>query len=140
MSTNRARSRRTDEEDVRPLRSGDTPFSALPPPNVLPARHPYNIVKRMTYISLSLYGLHVMEVWHQIFHSPRVDHQWFKIGLAVSVGKSGVEDGIHYFLEVLEGSLNYFMTNFNKRNTALTFRLCNFVFINCESVASRFCF
>ena len=101
MATNRARARKSDEEDIRPLREADGPFSGLPPPNVLPARHPYNIVKRMSYISISLYGLHQMEVWHKIFHSPRVDHQWFKIGLAVSVGMSGGDNGKNYFLNNL---------------------------------------
>lgn len=35
----------------------------------------------------SLYGLHELKVFHQVIHSPDIDHQWFKVGLAASIGK-----------------------------------------------------
>ena len=56
-------------------------------PKPLPARHPINLLYRGSVISASLYGLHSMEVFHAIMRSPEVDHQWFKLGLAGSIGE-----------------------------------------------------
>jgi len=53
----------------------------------LPPHHPVNLLYRIGVMSASLYGLHEMDVFHQITRGPNVDHQWFKIGLAASVGE-----------------------------------------------------
>ncbi len=50
-------------------------------------RHPYNLLKRVLIISASLYGLDHFKVYHTVMHSPDVRHEWFKIGLAASIGK-----------------------------------------------------
>jgi len=55
--------------------------------HVLPANHPVNILYRVGVMGGSLYGLHELKVFHKVIHSPDVDHQWFKIGLAASIGK-----------------------------------------------------
>lgn len=71
---------RRDVESTEPFASNA--------PQPLPARHPLNILKRALYMGISLWGLHKFEVYHTILHSPDVQHEWFKIGLAASVGMS----------------------------------------------------
>lgn len=56
-------------------------------PKPLPARHPINLLYRSVVIGGSLYGLHTMSVFHAIMRSPDVNHQWFKLGLAGSIGE-----------------------------------------------------
>lgn len=55
------------------------------PSTSLPSRHPVVVLYRLVIIGGSLYGLHTMSVFHDIMRSPKVDHQWFKIGLAASI-------------------------------------------------------
>jgi hypothetical protein len=50
--------------------------------------HPINILQRGMWMSLSLYILHRMNVYQNIMTSPDISHEWFKIGLAASVGKT----------------------------------------------------
>jgi len=57
-------------------------------PNVLPAHHPLTILKRLTYMGVSLYGLQHFNAFKVVFQSPHVRHEWFKIGLASTVGAS----------------------------------------------------
>lgn len=38
----------------------------------------------------SLYFLEQMNTYHEIIHSPLINHQWFKVGLAASLGEFGV--------------------------------------------------
>ncbi len=59
----------------------------LPLASSLPPRHPINIVYRLSVMSGSTYGLHKLDVFHQIFRGPKIDHIWFKVGLAASVGE-----------------------------------------------------
>ena len=48
--------------------------------------HPMNILSRGMWMSLSLYILHRMNVYTTIMTSPDISHEWFKVGLAASVG------------------------------------------------------
>jgi hypothetical protein len=54
--------------------------------STLPHNHPINILYRIGVIGGSLYALHVLKVFHKIVMSPDVDHEWFKIGLAATIG------------------------------------------------------
>jgi hypothetical protein len=65
----------------QPIRN---PYSSMEP-HILPALHPINILKRGSYIGFSLYGLHKLDAYHAILHSPHVSHEWFKIGLAGTI-------------------------------------------------------
>lgn len=57
--------------------------------NFLPGRHPIVIMKRLTYSGISLYGLiQFFNIYNVILKSPHIGHEWFKIGLASSVGTS----------------------------------------------------
>ena len=49
--------------------------------------HPINILQRGMWMSLSLYILHRMNVYKNVMTSPDISHEWFKIGLATSIGK-----------------------------------------------------
>lgn len=71
------------ESDRQPL---NNPYAAGVGPTTLPARHPINILKRCIYMGLSIWGLHKLQVYRTILRSPDVQHEWFKIGLASSVG------------------------------------------------------
>lgn len=71
---------RRDVESTEPFASNA--------PKPLPALHPLNVLKRTLYMGISLWGLHKFDVYHTILHSPDVQHEWFKIGLAGSVGTS----------------------------------------------------
>ena len=54
---------------------------------VLPAHHPLNIIKRLAYIGISLYSLQRFFQFHlMIFQSPHIRHEWFKVGLAATIG------------------------------------------------------
>jgi hypothetical protein len=60
-------------------------------PYSLPPRHPINLIYRAVVISGSLYGLHSMSVFHNVMHSPHVNHEWFKCGLAASIAVSMIK-------------------------------------------------
>uniref|UniRef100_A0A6U0QB52 Transmembrane protein n=1 Tax=Eucampia antarctica TaxID=49252 RepID=A0A6U0QB52_9STRA len=99
-------SRTSDEESAQFLRNrgtrrkkGDDPFPNIPPSTALPARHPVNILKRLTYISCSSYVLHLMGLWYEVIHGPDVNHLWFQIGMAISVAIQAVKT----YLEMYEG-------------------------------------
>jgi hypothetical protein len=48
--------------------------------------HPLTILKRLTYMGASLYALHHFKAYSVIMRSPQVRHEWFKIGLAATIG------------------------------------------------------
>jgi hypothetical protein len=60
--------------------------------------HPLTVVKRLTYMGASLWGLHLFRLYHVILRSPEVRHEWFKIGLAVTIGKNEDEDNTNTLL------------------------------------------
>jgi hypothetical protein len=44
-------------------------------------------VKRIFYITLSTYVLHrFFRFYDAIFHSPYISHEWFKVGIALTIG------------------------------------------------------
>ena len=47
----------------------------------------FNLAYRIIVIGASLYGLIEYGVFHQIMKGSNVNHGWFKLGLAASVGK-----------------------------------------------------
>jgi hypothetical protein len=49
--------------------------------------HPVNVMYRCFYMGLSLYGMDYFETFQTIMHSPDVRHEWFKMGLALTVRK-----------------------------------------------------
>ncbi len=57
----------------------------------LPPLHPINIIYRLLVMSGSIYGLYKLDVFHQIILGPNIDHTWFKVGLAASVGECVVD-------------------------------------------------
>jgi hypothetical protein len=48
--------------------------------------HPLTVLKRLTYMGGSGYALHRFQAYHVILQSPHVRHEWFKIGLAATIG------------------------------------------------------
>jgi len=65
----------------------NNPYSPSPSSSggMLSPYHPINVLKRTLYITLAVYGLHHLEAFTSILHSPRIRHEWFKIGLAGSI-------------------------------------------------------
>ena len=58
----------------------------------------------------SLYFLHTWEVYHTVLRSPKVLHEWFKIGLAASVGELASEQGNCCMPFVYETHIIFFLT------------------------------
>jgi hypothetical protein len=52
----------------------------------LPPHHPLVVLKRSVYMGISLFGLNHLDVYNVIVRSPNVRHEWFKIGLAATIG------------------------------------------------------
>jgi len=93
-----------ESSDTQPL--VNNPYSSSAPP--LPARHPVNILKRSLYMGLSAWGLHHYQVYQTILHSPKVDHEWFKIGLATSVAIMAVKVYVEMYAGKIQGkAVNY---------------------------------
>jgi hypothetical protein len=42
--------------------------------------------KRLFYITISVYVLHHFKLYQAIFYSPNISHEWFKVGLATTIG------------------------------------------------------
>jgi len=49
--------------------------------------HPINAISRSLWMGGSLYFLDRMDTYHNIMHSPNISHEWFKAGLAASIGE-----------------------------------------------------
>lgn len=47
----------------------------------------FDKVYRIIVLGGSLYILHIWEVYATVHRSPKVQHEWFKIGLAASIGE-----------------------------------------------------
>ena len=54
--------------------------------NVLPTWHPINVLRKCLYMGGSLYGLNYFDAYNTLMKSPNVSHEWFKLGLAASIG------------------------------------------------------
>jgi hypothetical protein len=78
-------SRPTAASRGRQPNSPENPYADLPPP--LPRWDPRAFLPRGLWMGGSLYFMHKMDVYHNIMRSPDIRHEWFKIGLACSVGK-----------------------------------------------------
>lgn len=73
------------ESDRQPL--FNNPYSGEESPLLMGPYHPLNILYRVSVMGASLYGLHQWKVYSTVLRSPLVRHEWFKIGLAASIGK-----------------------------------------------------
>ena len=73
---------------TRPPRGGpntpvENPYAGEPlPPNELLEK-----AKRVMYIAISGYGLEHFKFYGVIMRSPHVSREWFKIGLATTIGE-----------------------------------------------------
>lgn len=65
----------------------NNPYTSLDPA-VMPTWHPLNVLWRLLYLTLALWGLHYFEAYSKLMHDPNIRHEWFKIGLAATVGES----------------------------------------------------
>jgi hypothetical protein len=63
----------------------NNPYSN-PQPTILPTWHPLNVLWRALYMGVALYGMNYFKAYQTLMYSPKVSHEWFKIGLAASVG------------------------------------------------------
>mmetsp|Transcript_6102 Transcript_6102/g.8731 ORF Transcript_6102/g.8731 Transcript_6102/m.8731 type:complete len:182 (+) Transcript_6102:221-766(+) len=84
MSTNRQGDDIEQNEETRAF-VGNPYSNTMKDPNLLPARHPYNIIKRSVIMGSCLWGLHEFKVYHNVMKSPHVRHEWFKIGVVSSI-------------------------------------------------------
>lgn len=70
----------------------------------------------------SLYFLHTWEVYHTVLRSPKVLHEWFKIGLAASVAILFVKAYVEMFAgKMQKKQVNY--QNFRQSTHAIMFLL-----------------
>jgi hypothetical protein len=75
------------ETNTRPDGSRPTVPNPYNDQNLLPPHHPFTIMKRIIYVSLSALALLHFKFYETILHSPNVQHEWFKVGLATTVGE-----------------------------------------------------
>jgi hypothetical protein len=75
------------ETSTRPDGSRPTVPNPYNDQNLLPPHHPFTVLKRVLYVSLSVYALLHFKFYETILHSPNVQHEWFKVGLATTVGE-----------------------------------------------------
>jgi hypothetical protein len=52
-------------------------------------------LQRLVYMGISLYGLHQFDAYKAVFQSPQVSHEWFKVGLAATIGTRRLERVLH---------------------------------------------
>ena len=75
------------EGNIRQSAAPANPYSASPSSSVLPRYDPFNMLKRMVYMGISGYILQHFNFYRVILQSPHIRHEWFKIGLAATVGE-----------------------------------------------------
>ena len=81
-----------DEESVELRRRLNGPRIGGGPPQAssissLSHRYnPVNLLYRFAVIGGSIYSFYEMKVFHQITRGQKVNHSWFQVGLAASVG------------------------------------------------------
>ena len=82
----------TDVETSRPARIQTVPNPYSQVNEGYHRFHPVNLFYRTLWMGGSLYFLDKMKAYHEIMHSPLISHEWFKVGLAASLGKLEVQD------------------------------------------------
>lgn len=75
------------ETNTRPDGSRPAVSNPYTNQNLLPPHHPFTIMKRIIYVAFSTLALLHFKFYHTILHSPNVQHEWFKVGLATTVGE-----------------------------------------------------
>jgi hypothetical protein len=88
----------TDVEEAE-LRQRLNNNNGVGPQLGLHPRHPVNLMYRAAVILGSLYGLHMMEVFHKVLRGPDINHEWFKLGLAATIAISMIKA----YMEMFEG-------------------------------------
>ncbi len=107
-----------ESSDTQPL--VNNPYSGSSAQQSLPVRHPLNILKRCFYMGLSAYGLYKFNVYHTILHSPMINHEWFKIGLATSVAILALKAYVEMYHGKIQGkTVNY--ENFRNETHGIMF-------------------
>jgi len=67
--------------------TNDENGTAIPPPHPIARRHPLQLLKITGICFASIWYLNDQKnFFHNILHSPKVSHTWFKLGLAMSIG------------------------------------------------------
>lgn len=61
------------------------PYAGGPDGN-LPGDKYFTAMKRLIYVGISLFGLRHFDAYQVVLHSPHVSHEWFKVGLAATIG------------------------------------------------------
>lgn len=51
------------------------------------ALDPLSVLRRVAVIAISSYGLRQLNFYNVILRSPHIRHEWFKVGLAGTIGK-----------------------------------------------------
>jgi len=87
----------------------NNPYSNSQPPPILHHWHPVNVLRRCIYMGGSLYGLNYFSAYDTLMNSPDVSHEWFKIGLASTVGLLFVKA----YVEVYSGQLKKEKVNYD---------------------------
>jgi len=73
------------------------------PPSIIGRRHPVQLLKITSICGLSAWFLHEkMNLFHNILHSHKVSHTWFKLGLAMSIAILAIKG----YMEIYEGKIN----------------------------------
>lgn len=62
------------------------PYRGLGPNHDSPGNRAVDLLKRLIYLGISTYFLHRMNFVGAILRSPHVQHEWFKVGLAGTIG------------------------------------------------------
>jgi hypothetical protein len=67
------------------------PYSDISPRTKTIADRILGYTKRLFYITISGFILHHFKLYQAIFYSPNISHEWFKIGLASTIGTFNLE-------------------------------------------------
>jgi hypothetical protein len=81
----------TDVEDRRPLNSTipNNPYANALGEEPIESIYLFRL-RRVFYMAISIFGLQHFKFYGVILRSPHVRHEWFKVGLATSIGTQGM--------------------------------------------------
>mmetsp|Transcript_8844 Transcript_8844/g.9787 ORF Transcript_8844/g.9787 Transcript_8844/m.9787 type:complete len:179 (-) Transcript_8844:226-762(-) len=67
-----------------------------------------NAIYRVAVLGASLYYLHTIEFYKDVLRSPKIGHEWFKVGLAASTAILLIK----FYVEIFEGKMNKKAVNY----------------------------
>jgi hypothetical protein len=77
----------TSSTTTQPTSSIENPYAESPRTKRTIADRILKYVKNIFYMTLSTYVLHrFFRFYDALFHSPYILHEWFKIGIALTIG------------------------------------------------------